>query len=271
MTTALKPSSDRLLRRALLGVQCVDAVDGRPVQDGLRVEFVDHARPRHREALNAGPSGVFVLHRHPGVQTLFANADDSEAAGSELSESPADEGRFEVRVTDPLQRYVDTRLSTRLPADELMTVPLYSAPTRTPPIALACLRAELRLRSQPEQAARWAWLRLTLGAQTLAEGPADAQGRALLVFPLPRPREGVLHGSPATAEALLDWSVVLHAHWHPDRLADDVADQNTLRQQPEVGLLQQRLPPVSLTPLSLRAGQPLLAHRPPSSFLFVAD
>lgn len=271
MTTVLKPAADRLVRRALLGVRCVDAVDGRPVQDGLRVEFVDHWRPRHREALNAGPSGIFVLHRHPGVQTLFADTDESETAGAELSASPASEDRFEVRITDPLHRYVDTRLRTPLPADALMTVPLYSAPTRTPPIALACLRTELRLRSQPEQAARWAWLRLTLGAQTLAEGPADAQGRALLVFPLPRPREGVLHGSPATAEALLDWSVTLHAHWHPARLADDVPDLDTLRQQAPVSLLTQHLPPVPLTPLSLRAGQPLLAHRPPSSFLFVAD
>jgi hypothetical protein len=263
MKPTLSPAADRVIRQALLGVRCLDAVDGRLLQEGLQVELIDGWRPGagQRSAsttrLSAGPGGVFVLHDLRG--------------GTTPTESPATQDRFEIRVHDAAQRYVDTAVHVGLPGDGIVEVPMYSAATRTPPPALACLRAELRRASRPDEAARWAWLQLRLGAQVLAEGPSDASGRALLVFPLPRPREGVLHGSPATAESLLDWSVSLHARWEPARQAENLPDLHTLRSQAEVPLLQQRAPAVPLTPLSLQAGQPLLAHRPPSSFLFVAD
>ena len=44
-----------------------------------------------------------------------------------------------------------------------------------------------------------------------------------------------------------------------------------LRAQPDLPLLQAVGPDAPLAPLSLQAGHPLEAHRPPSSFVFVAD
>lgn len=273
MRPSLSAPADRVIRHALLGVRCLDAVDGRPLREGLQVELIDRWRPggaqpsasTHR--LSAGPGGVFVLHALRGWPSPTEDAQGWPA----VAESPATQDRFEIRIRDAAQRYVDTAVHVELPGDGVVEVPMYSAATRTPPPALASLRAELRRASHPEEAVRWAWLQLRLGGQLLAEGPSDASGRALLIFPLPRPREGMLHGSPATAESLLDWSVSLHAHWEPARQAESLPDLHTLRTQAEVPLLQQRAPAHSLTPLSLQAGQPLLAHRPPSSFLFVAD
>ena len=40
-------------------------------------------------------------------------------------------------------------------------------------------------------------------------------GRALLVFPLPRPREATLGTSPAGPPVGLDWTVNLRAFWNP--------------------------------------------------------
>lgn len=286
----LQPGSDRHVRRALLGVQCRDVADGRVVSDGLRLVLHDLWQPRHRRVLSANRSGVFALHDFPGLRTCLtpSEADDNAAlSGGVAALTSPDEPRFRLTLHDTLGRYVDMALTPTLgqglwgPLETLASpteaphVPLYSAATRTPPIGMASLRAELRSAKHPTQPIAWAWLRLMLNAQVLAEGLSDATGRLLLAFPLPRPREGLQHGSPATAASLLDWPVTLQAFWSPAR-QDDLArgrvpEFTELLAQPSAPLLQHAIPPTPLGPLTLRAGQPLLVATPPSPFLFVAD
>lgn len=301
MLPTLQAGFDRPARRALLGVQCRDVADGRVVSDGLQLVLHDlwQARPtRQARVLSANRSGVFALHDFPGIRSFLtpSEADSDAALALDDLGSPAspDLPRFRLTVHDTLNRYVDMALTPTLgqglwgPLDGAISpaspaslstawphVPLYSAATRTPPIGMASLRTELRSATHPEQAIAWAHLRLMLNGIALAEGVSDAAGRVLMVFPLPRPREGLPQGSPATAAALLDWPLTLRAFWSPDRRTDlaqgRVPDLDELLAQAPVPLLQHAAPPTPLGTLTLRAGQTLLVASPPSSFLFVAD
>lgn len=268
MSLTLSPGADRIVRPALLGVLFHDAVDGKPVHgEDLVVEAIDARRPDQPLRLSPSRSGVYGLHTLRGVHTLLG----ASTSPSDLVDSPPPTGRLSVRVRDRSGRYVEALLKPSWPSPDILRVPLHSAITRPVPLALASLKVDLRRRSDSTLPACWAWLTLRLGSNVLAEGPADAQGRAHLVFPLPKPREGLPHGSPATAQALLDWSVTLHARWHPDRRPDTLVDWVELPAQPDIPLLQAVAPDAPLAPLSLQAGVPLEAHRPPSSFVFVAD
>lgn len=268
MSRVLSPGADRIVRPVLLGVLFHDAVDGKPIHgEDLVVEAIDARRPDQPSRLSPSRSGVYGLHTMRGVRTLL----DAEAGPANLVDSPPPADRLSLLVHDRSGRYVDAFLRPSWPAQDILRVPLYSAVTRPVPLALASLKVDLRRRSDATLPACWAWLTLRLGANVLAEGPADAQGRAQLVFPLPKPREGLPHGSPATAEALLDWTVTLQARWHPDRRPETLLDWADLQAQPDIPLLQAVGPDAPLAPLSLQAGAPLEAHRSPSSFVFVAD
>ena len=268
MTRLLSPWADRIVRPALLGVLFHDAVDGRPVHgEHLVVEAIDSWRPDQPQRLRPSHGGVYGLHQLRGVQTLH----EQSTGPDDLLESPPQDDRLSLRVQDRSGWYVPTSVRPTWPSGEILRVPLYSAISRPPPLGQGHLQLDLRRRSDAEQPAAWAWLSLRLGASVLAEGPADARGRAQLVFPYPKPREGLAHGSPAMAEALLDWSVTLHARWQASLAFTGLPDWASLRAQPEVNLLQAVSPDLALAPLSLQAGHPLEAHRSPSSFVFVAD
>jgi hypothetical protein len=278
MLATLQPGHDRIVRSALLGVQFRDAVTGRVVGEGLQVEIQDLWQAQRRQPLTSNRSGIFALH---GFAGLRGYGDDPPPPVN----SPADPGRFSLTARDTLGRYLPVRLRPELPSPGLWSphgawtsppelaphVPLFSATTRTLPGAMGSLRAELRRASQPSQPVPWARLELWLGAQRIAEGQADEAGRALLLFPLPRPREATLGTSPAGQPAAFEWTVTLRAFWNAANRADTVPDFGDLMTQPAAALLQTALPPVPLPALLLRAGETLQAAQPPSSFVYVAD
>jgi hypothetical protein len=293
---ALRPGHDTVVRRALLGLQCRDLVDHRVVAEGLRVELVDLWRPERRRDLVANRSGVFVLHDFPGLNSFGdVPAGASPADSSTTASSPGDEaGRWRLTVRDTLARYLPLTLAPTLPAEGLLGLaggavspagphsdtdpwlPLYSAPTRPLPVAQASLRTELRRASAPDQPVPWARLELWLGSEVIGEGMSDANGRALLVFALPRPREATLRTSPAGSATRFDWPVTLRAFSQPGiglGLGSGAApDLESLLAQPEATLLDRPdAPPVPLGPLTLRAGETLVVTGTTSSFLYVAD
>lgn len=315
MLALLQAGADRVQHPVLFGVQFRDAVTGRVVDEGLAVTLRDLWRPQRVQALAANRSGVFVLHRWPGLHGLHGlpglpdlPGSTAAAAASQPSPplwaSPAEAERFELQVRDTLGRYLPARLAPTVPGAGLWSppgggssppaaapaagqaaplaaphVPLFSAATRPLPPALASLRVELRRASQPGRPARWARLELWLGSLRIAEGQADEAGRALLVFALPRPREAALGSSPAGRPPAFEWTVTLRAFWSAGFAdATTVPAFDDVFSQPEAGLLQRALPapplsplPLPLPPLLLRAGEPLMAHQPPESFVYVAE
>jgi hypothetical protein len=135
---------------------------------------------------------------------------------------------------------------------------------------MAVVRADLRLASNEEQAASWAWLELWLGNIRLVSGVSDVNGSVLLLFPLPPPREPTRRNSPPVGFERMSWNVSLRGYWDPSQRAASVPDLCALRAQPEIALLHQRVPATTLATLQLHAGTPLIVASANSSFLFVA-
>lgn len=278
MLALLQPGHDRVQRHALLSLQFRDAATGQVVDAGLELTLQDLWRPQRVQKLTANRSGTFALHAWPGLNGFAA------AAPAALL-SPAEPERFELRVHDTRRRFLPACLSPEVPSTGLWApagiwasppggapwVPLFSAATRAVPPAMASLRVELRRASQPGRPAAWARLELWLGSLRVAEGQADEAGRALLVFPLPRPREAALGSSPAGQPPAFEWTVTLRAFWNSSFEGPPVPAFDEIFSQPEVGLLQRALPAVPLPPLLLRAGETLMAHQAPESFVYVAE
>ena len=274
MSSVLRPGFDAVVRSPLLGVQFRDAVDGRVVADGLRVEIEDLWQPGRKRALEANRSGVFALHEFAGMRGFEGD----------IVDSPPAPGRFRVTAVDPLGRYVATAFSPPLPCPGLYApasagspsaapthVPLYSAATRPLPVAMASLRTELRRAFDDDLPVPWARLVLRAGTQQLAEGLSDAAGRVLLVFPMPRPPQPALRASPGMPGTRFEWTVTLHAYGSAERSADEIPDLDDVLAQPEVTLLQGASPPVPLAPLTLTGGETLVVPGPSSPFLYVAE
>jgi len=272
----LQPGHDRVLRRALLGLQFRDVLDGRVVAEGLRVDLQDLWQPRHNRALVANPSGVFVLHDFPGLRGF----------GDDALPSPAEAGRFRLTAVDTSGRYLPVALAPPLSADGLWApdlvspwvsppdqpghVPLWPAATRSLPGSLATVRAELRRAGNDDQPVPWARVEAWLGSTRLGEGLADEAGRLLLAFPLPRPRPATLGTSPAGRPTAFEWTLTLRAHWNPAFQAAPLPYLDEIQAQPEVPLLARASPPLPLGPVTLLAGETLVLASPPSSFLTVA-
>lgn len=268
-TPAIAPAADRIVRVPLLGLQCRDAVDRKVVDDGLQVTLVDRWRPGRVQRLAANRSGVFALHAAPG----FAGFDDDGAG-----DSPAAADRWRLEVRDTQGRYVPAALAVALPGGGLVGpvhgspgtpyLPLYSAVTRTPPPGLQRLFVELR--DATLAPAAWARLELRLDGETLAEGIADAAGRAQLVFPLPRPRDAALCASPPQPAPLPTWDVTLHAFWSGALAPDTVPDRADVMAQAAAALCDSASLATPLPPQTLHADEPLVVRGRPSPFVFVA-
>lgn len=280
MQVLLKPGHDRVQRHPLLGLQFRDAVSGEVVDEGLKVELHDLLRPHRVQPLLANRIGIFALHAAAGLHGFVVPPPPAVL-------SPSEPGRYQLQVRDGRRRYLPLCLVPELPGAGLWGpaltspagvapflepfVPLFSAPTRVLPPALASLRVQLRRARQPGLPAPWARLELWLGSTRLAEGQADEGGRALLIFPLPRPRETTLGTSPAGRPPAFEWTVTLRAFWNPAFKTTVVPTLDEVFSQGALGLLQSLAPVLPLPPLLLQAGETLMAHRPPESYVYVAD
>ncbi|MEL4178330.1 hypothetical protein [Roseateles sp. PN1] len=279
----LRPGFDRNLLTPIFGVIFRDQLDGRIVSEGLKVRLID---PKQRNGaprrLCANSYGAFACHRLRGIS----------AAGGVASPSPT--RRYELKVDDELGRYLPMTVSADLPQHGLFEpaclaqspvvdtltpqphMPLFSAPARSVPAGVGEVRVELRLASDPDKPAAWAWLELRLEAdgRMLAQGLADQRGCALLLCALPAPVDLPLGGSPAhLMPPLAEWLVRLSAFWSPEIAAATVPDLCALQSLPPVSLLQDISvsPPTPLAPALLAAGSPLVIRGSgSSSFVLIA-
>lgn len=226
MVTILKAPTVKVFERltlvAALGLVFHDAATGERVGSGLSVVAYPKSQPLSPAQPAASPSsfgqarpnpsGVYVLHRAPGLGAEFAFGAGDEQFWSELPPPRA----YVVEVTDAEGRFLPFSFEVDLPsrgiyewqsplvaspadsppdAGQLRSVPLYSAPTRRTPPGFTAVRAELQDTTTGEAAAHAA-VELSFAGQLVARGFSDALGRLALLFPHPPPqRTGV--ASPA--------------------------------------------------------------------------
>ena len=212
MATILKAPAvqvfERLTLTAPLGLVFHDAATGARVGSGLSVSVYQKSQPLAPAQAVANPSGVYVLHRAPGLGAGFAFGAGDDAFWSELP-PPRD---YVVEVTDLENRFLPFSFEVGVPrrgiyewqsplvsspadsppgAEQLQSVPLYSAPARPTPPGFAAVRAELQ-DTATDAPARHAAVELRHAGQLVARGFSDARGRLALLFPHPPPqRTGV--------------------------------------------------------------------------------
>jgi len=181
--------ADPLVLRAPFAARFADAATGAPLRDSaLRVRLLGGG-----SSVDAIPnrSGAYVAHRLPNAS-----------------------GAVRVALTDRAMRFLPFSFDATLPTSagfvtpacvDAPLVPLFSAPVREPPSALAAVRVSLR-DAVGEAPAAFAVLDLSLGARRIGRAVADAAGEALAVFPWPDPEAGPLSAQLWTLRLDLRWA-----------------------------------------------------------------
>jgi hypothetical protein len=164
------------------------------------------------------PSGIIAFHGLPGLRGF-----ENSRAEDPWDPEPAAR-TYQIEVTDTLGRYLPCRFVVHAPTKGLAlfaesgsppwigsgAVPLFSAPARPVPGALAVVRAELR--DPAARAAAWALVEAAYssrGLPRIAYGLADDVGRVVLIFPYPEGQRQPLGGSPPGNGGLAQQSWIL--------------------------------------------------------------
>lgn len=208
MATILKAPAvkvfERLTLTAPLGLVFHDAATGARVGTGLSVSIYPKSQPLAPAEMRANPSGVYVLHRAPGLGAEFAFGAGDDAFWSQLPPPRA----YVVEVADSENRFLPFSFEVDVPhrgiyewqsplvsspadsppdSEHLPSVPLYSAPARRTPFGFAAVRAELEDTAAAAPAAHAA-VELRHAGRLVARGFSDALGRLALLFPHPPPQ-----------------------------------------------------------------------------------
>jgi hypothetical protein len=228
-------ASQTIAYRAPLGLQFIDSTSGAGVADGLIVTAWPAGQPwATRTARQSPVSTILGFGRLPGLFAYeFGAIDDPETF---TWPPPGPSLPFEVRVIDPVGRYLPELISVPVPVPfpapvgfcppvrqpNLVSPALYSAPTRPPRSGFAAVSGEVAstLTSGP---ASWAVVQVTAGPDSYLT-LADELGRYVLYFPYPEALPP-LTGSPPSGGSLsqLTWPITVSVNYEPSlqlRLAD---------------------------------------------------
>jgi hypothetical protein len=223
--------------RAPFGLLCTDSVSGAAVSDGLVVTAWPAGNPgAARTPVPSPVSAVLVFGRLPGL-TCAVLANDPHNP-----QWPAASLAFEVRVTDPLGRYLPELMLVTVTGGTLATPLLYSAPARPAPAGFAAVNGEVwsTVTSRP---AAWAVVKITSDTDTYLT-LTDQLGRYVAYFPYPEALPPLTGSPPSAAAGQLSWPLTVSVQYQPSgqhQLADaGPADP------PELGsLLGQGAAPIS--------------------------
>ena len=220
---------ERLTLVAPLGLCFRDEVSGKIIGDGLVVTAYPATRPERRVRAVSNLSGIYVLRHLPGLRDF-----ENGQGPTNVWDSPPSRRPFVIEVVDDERRFQPFLMTTHLPGRDvfvweelspvsppgtMVDVPLYSAPTRTVPAAMAVLRADLwdpTAGPHPKGGpAAWAVIAARMPGQPIVRGIADDKGRIALIFPYPDPGSDAF-GSPLDSPLLsppVGGSSLRHQQW----------------------------------------------------------
>jgi len=246
-----------------LGVKFRDESTLALVSDDLIVTLHPEGLAEVKTAGVRNRSGVFVFAHLPAMREVEqGEGDDAFWA------APPPRFDFVLEVTDRGGRFLPYAFALQLPVRGLLTLPvaspldtsdglpLFSAPSRETPEAMAVVRAEL-IDATSGGPAAWALVEARTETKVV-RGLADERGRLMLALPYPRPHIvlGSIPGSSGPELREQTWSVDLtirYARREPIPIRPDLEDiltqpiatttSETLRFGQEL-----RLAPISITP-----------------------
>jgi hypothetical protein len=277
--------SERFTRTALLGVRFWDRVSGRPVADGL--ELVETSSG---VAATYGPHGVFAFHDLPGF------SDSAYGAGDEpfWNSPPPARAPFTFRLRDRERRFLPFTFEADVPTRGLFAedcgltpsppeivgvVPLFSAPSRVAPGAVARVSADL-WDAEADRHAAWAVLEVSTGTGAAYRGVADERGRVVVLFAYPEPPLHAASPSPPPGSRALSnqtWPLTLSVRYAPaamsppppDPASGEPPDLCAVLTQPPATLLASGSPVTPLGTQLLAFGRELALRTPGHSELHV--
>jgi hypothetical protein len=276
---------ERLSALAPLGIRFWDAVSHALIaDDGLRVTAYPLSNPLRRVQGFPNRCGTYVLQNLPGMRDIEQGAGDEEFWANLPPKRP-----FVVEVVDADLRFQPFLLTVDLPVRGLLTlecvlgsppdaglpaIPLYSAPARSVPGAMAVLRTTLAVSQAPLHPqdppiaipAAWVMLEVHVAGHPPVRGFADAEGRVALIFPYPEPLDfaddpespvSLAAGPPLTGQT---WIVQLRAMYTPLNPVPAVPDLCTILTQASARLWQDSAQTQQLTEVQLKFGQELVVR-----------
>jgi len=223
---------DTTFYRAPLGLQFADSATGALVADGLVVTAWPAGDPGcARRAVQSPASATLGFGRLPGL-TRYEEAGTSGTAAFAWP-TPGPGLPFEVRVTDPLGRYLPELLALTVPQPALVTPALYSAPARPTPSGFATVSGEVHLAATGAPAG-WAVIQVDTGSASYTT-LADQLGRYLVCLPYPEALPPLGGSPPGGPPGPLTWPLTISVGYQPSA-QDQLADATTA-DPPELGSL----------------------------------
>lgn len=265
---------ERLSLTAPFGARFWDEVSGKIIGDSLVVEAYPLATPYRRVRAFTTVSGVYVLRDLPGLRDLENGLRDDEFQQGTYPTRP-----FVIEVTDTQSRFLPFSFTVDMPVrglfrwddpvisppENLPGVPLFSAPTRSAPAAMAAIRADL-LEPNGTPAA-WAVIEARSPEGKTVRGMADGQGRIALLFPYPEPvmdsigspPDSGMISPPAGGRSLKEqeWNIELRAFYSPASSVPVMADLRAALSQAEATLWSE-YEMFEMAEATLRFGQELI-------------
>lgn len=271
---------DRIQLTCALGLRFLDVAAGASVGADVAVESLNRTSlglqaeawpvnaPRQKTISTVAPSGVLAFHGLPGLRELERS---SAKDPWDVSPPPRD---FQIEVIDKMGRFLPCTFTVTAPQRGLAhfaedgsppwveagAVPLFSAPSRPIPGAMAVVRAELRDLATGEPAA-WALVEASYssgGSLQTARGLADDAGRVLLMFAYPEGQRRAYGASPpgnARGLSEQEWNIKL-AFFHEAIVpVEKAADYGRRLAQPAAAAAGGPSPLTILTEATLRFAQ----------------
>ncbi|GHO87632.1 hypothetical protein [Dictyobacter formicarum] len=270
-----------------LGLRFLDTVHGVSVNDGLVVTARRSGTDNPRQMASSSPlSGIYSFHT---LSRLIQNIDTGQ--GSVPAEPPStsqglaipDVGNIEqlrsllqtyadpatgsnliISVEDQSGRFLPQVILVSLPRPQLMVIPLFSNPARTPSAALGIVRGELVLHNT-QQSGKWALITVTLGTHTFA-GVADARGMFTLFVSYSGALPPSVGASQNTTEPL-SWPVTINIYCEPDKQTPvsqlEPPDLLSIIKQGSANIYDGANPPSSTITRTMKFGEDLILKTDP--------
>ena len=224
-------------RSSVLGLRFLDPIYGVSVNDGLVVTArrFGSAGPRQR----AYPSPLSGIYSFRTLSRLVQNIDtdqgpvSAEPPSASKGQAILDVNNIEqlrsllkayagqttgsdliISVEDQSGRFLPQVILISLLRPQLIVIPLFSSPARTPSAGLGIVRGELALHST-QQPASWALITVTLGVHTYA-GVADARGMFTLFVSYNGALPSSVGASPNTTQPL-SWQLTVNVYYQPSK------------------------------------------------------
>lgn len=258
-----------------LGIRFWDEVTSSVVGSGLVVTAYPRGVPNRATQARPNLSGVYLFDHLPGLRELENGSGDTAFWQNLPSGRP-----FTVEVVDIQGRFQSVQFEVSLPHKGLLQLacippssppqplpglPLYSAPGRAIPSAMAVVRAELwdAVANAP---AAFALLEASVEGRPPARSIADGQGRATLILAYPEPADfvtdfdspvGATSAQPLTAQ---EWPVTLRAFYAPLNPPPRLPDLCRTLAQPPADLWANEGRTTALGALKLKFGHELVVR-----------